>query len=637
MKKFLGILLAVSMIVGLSVPVLAGEMDGKLVVLHTNDIHGHYEVAEGQLGLAGVVGLKEQYKAQGADVLLLDAGDFSQGTTLVNHNKGANAAEYLVAAGYDAVSLGNHEFDFGNQAVKNIVAALQAGDVPVLAANVLKKGTTEPIFGANKIFEMDGIKVGVFGLDTAETQTKSAPSSVVDITFVDGAEMFALAQKEVDTLKAAGCDYIICVCHLGVDEESIGRRSTELAEAVNGIDLIVDGHSHTEIDGGEMINDTMLVSTGSYLANIGTVVIDKATKEEKAALIKAADFAADYNVYNEAVASMISEDQVKINKIYESIFAETKVDLNGERDPGVRTMETNLGDFAADAYLYAGREYVKNAGLDMTVDLALVNGGGIRASIPTGEISMNTLYTVFPYGNTITLVTVTGEELLEVLEASTFCTPVALGGFPQSAGIDFTVNTAVPYENGELYPESTYYAPANPGSRVTINSVNGKPFAPDAKYTVVVNSFQAEGGDTYYALTEASFVHDTAMVDADVLISYVDSMNDVIGEEYAAPQGRIKIVEAAEEVAETPVMPEKAEEAEVKTEEAADQVEAVKEELPAEVITNLYKVVAGDSLWKIAQKELGAGHKWGQIYEANKATIKNPDKIYIGQELIVNK
>ena len=308
-------------------------------------------MAEGQLGLAGVVGLKEQYKAQGADVLLLDAGDFSQGTTLVNHNKGANAAEYLVAAGYDAVSLGNHEFDFGNQAVKNIVATLQAGDVPVLAANVLKKGTTEPIFGANKIFEMDGIKVGVFGLDTAETQTKSAPSSVVDITFVDGAEMFALAQKEVDALKAAGCDYIICVCHLGVDEESIGRRSTELAEAVKGIDLIVDGHSHTEINGGEVINDTMLVSTGSYLENIGTVVIDKATKEEKAALIKAADYAAGYNVYNEAVASLIAEDQVEINKLYEDIFAETKVDLNGERDPGVRTMETNLGDFAADAYL----------------------------------------------------------------------------------------------------------------------------------------------------------------------------------------------------------------------------------------------------------------------------------------------
>ncbi|MDO4530507.1 MAG: bifunctional UDP-sugar hydrolase/5'-nucleotidase, partial [Bacillota bacterium] len=430
MKKLVSMLLTAAMVLGLSVPVMAGEMDGKLVVLHTNDIHGHYETAEGQIGIAGVVALEEQYKAQGADVLLLDAGDFSQGTTLVNHNKGVKAAEYLAAAGYDAVSLGNHEFDFGSEAVKNIVATLNAGNVPVLAANVLKKGTTEPAFGANKIFEMDGIKVGVFGLDTAETQTKAAPSSVADVTFVDGKEMFELAQKEVDALKEAGCDYIIALCHLGVDEESIGRRSTELAEAVKGIDLVIDGHSHTEMPGGEMVNDTMVVSTGSYLANVGTVVVDKATKEEKAALISAADYAANYGVYDEKLTKMIAEDQAEINQIYEGIFAETKVDLNGERDPGVRTLETNLGDFAADAYLYAGREYVKNAGLDLTVDVALANGGGIRASIPAGEISMNTLYTVFPYGNSIVLVTVTGAELLEVLEASTFCTPVALGGFP---------------------------------------------------------------------------------------------------------------------------------------------------------------------------------------------------------------
>ncbi|MDO4530508.1 MAG: LysM peptidoglycan-binding domain-containing protein, partial [Bacillota bacterium] len=204
------------------------------------------------------------------------------------------------------------------------------------------------------------------------------------------------------------------------------------------------------------------------------------------------------------------------------------------------------------------------------------------------------------------------------------------------AGAEFTVNTAVPYENAEQYPESTYYAPAKPGSRVTIDSVNGKPFDLNAKYTVVVNSFQAEGGDTYYALTQASFVHDTAIVDADALISYVKSMDGVIGEEYAAPQGRIKMVEeavVAPEASEVPAAPEEP----TAPEEPVVVPEEVKPEVPAEVITNLYKVVAGDSLWKIAQKELGAGYRWGEIYEANKATIKNPGMIYVGQELIVNK
>lgn len=624
MKKLFSMLLTAAMVMGLSVPVMAGDMDGKLVIMHTNDIHGHYETTEEQIGIAGVAALKNYYVDQGAEVLLVDAGDFSQGTTLVNHDKGLKAAAYLVAADYDAVSFGNHEFDFGQEAVKDIAATLKAGRIPVLAANILKAGTNEPYFGDNIVFELDGIKVGMFGLDTAETQTKSAPSSVAGMEFVDKEEMFALAQVQVDELKELGCDYIVCVCHLGVDDESIGRRSTELAAAVEGIDLIVDGHSHTEMPGGEVVGKTMIVSTGSYLANVGTVVVDMETKEETAALISAADYAANYGVYDERLTMMVAADTEEINAIYEGIFAETKVDLNGERDPGVRTLETNLGDFAADAYLYAGRQYVKEAGLDMTVDLALANGGGIRASIPAGEISMNTLYTVFPYGNTVALVTITGEQLLEVLEASTFCTPTAIGGFPQIAGAEFTINTAVPYENGEQYPNSTYYAPANPGSRVTINSVNGKPFDPAANYTVVVNSFQAEGGDTYYALTQGSFTHDTAIVDADALISYVNSMNGVIGEEYAEPQGRITIVNDASAIPEKPAMP-------------ADPEQPIAPENPVETVTNLYKVVAGDSLWKIAKTQLGDGLKWRGIYEDNKTVIKDPALIYIGQELVVNK
>lgn len=624
MKKLFSMLLTAAMVMGLSVPVMAGDMDGKLVIMHTNDIHGHYETTEEQIGIAGVAALKNYYVDQGAEVLLVDAGDFSQGTTLVNHDKGLKAAAYLVAADYDAVSFGNHEFDFGQEAVKDIAATLKAGRIPVLAANILKAGTNEPYFGDNIVFELDGIKVGMFGLDTAETQTKSAPSSVAGMKFVDKEEMFALAQVQVDELKELGCDYIVCVCHLGVDDESIGRRSTELAAAVEGIDLIVDGHSHTEMPGGEVVGETMIVSTGSYLANVGTVVVDMETKEETAALISAADYAANYGVYDERLTMMVAADTEEINAIYEGIFAETKVDLNGERDPGVRTLETNLGDFAADAYLYAGRQYVKEAGLDMTVDLALANGGGIRASIPAGKISMNTLYTVFPYGNTVALVTITGEQLLEVLEASTFCTPTAIGGFPQIAGAEFTINTAVPYENGEQYPNSTYYAPANPGSRVTINSVNGKPFDPAANYTVVVNSFQAEGGDTYYALTQGSFTHDTAIVDADALISYVNSMNGVIGEEYAEPQGRITIVNDASAIPEKPAMP-------------ADPEQPIAPENPVETVTNLYKVVAGDSLWKIAKTQLGDGLKWRGIYEDNKTVIKDPALIYIGQELVVNK
>ncbi|MBM6828838.1 5'-nucleotidase C-terminal domain-containing protein [Anaerotignum lactatifermentans] len=627
-RKCLSLLLSLAMTAGLSVPVFANDLDGKLVVLHTNDMHGYYSASETSVGIAGVAGLKDYYEEQGADVILLDAGDFSQGTTLVNHENGMKAAEYLTAADYDVVSLGNHEFDFGFDALLDIVATLKAGGVTVLDANVLEKGTTKPYFGDNIAVDMDGFKVGIFGLDTAEAQTKASPSSVAKLSFLDKEEMFVCAQAQVDQLKAQGCDYIIALTHLGVDEESAGRRSTELAEAVTGIDLIVDGHSHTAMDGGQMVGDTMIVSTGSYLENVGTVIVDKATGEETAKLISAADYAANYGKYDEVLAGMVAADQEEVDAYYAGVFATTEVDLNGEKDPGVRTEETNLGDFTADAYLYAGRKYAQEQNLGITVDIAISNGGGIRASVPKGEISMNTLYTVFPYGNTLALVTITGEQLLEVLEASTFCTPTAIGGFPQIAGAEFTVNTAVEYTNGEQYPDSTYYAPADPGSRVTITSVGGKAFDPKANYTVVVNSFQAEGGDTYYVLTQGSYMQDTGVIDAEALIDYVNSMDGVIGQEYAQPQGRIQIVaEAVEEPATEPV-----EEPAVEPAESEQTTEVVPEEEETPDVM-IYTVKAGDSLWRIAEKILGNGNFWSRIYEANRSVIKDPSLIYIGQEL----
>lgn len=536
-NRFITGALSLTMVAGLTVmpsgtAEAKEELDGKLVVLHTNDIHGRYEKTEESLGMSSVTALKGYYENQGANVLLFDAGDFSQGTNLVNYYDGLDAVHFLNAAGYDAVSLGNHEFDFGFDALKNMADVAQ---FPILDANVLDKETNEPYFEANKVFEFENMKVGVFGLDTPEAKTKASPKNVKDVKFLDNDELYACAQAQVDELKALNCDYIIAIGHLGVDEESMGRRSVDVVANVNGIDLFIDGHSHTRMDGGIDINGTKIVSTGSYLEKIGVVVYDgKNTKAKLVDDLYTIGGCPEMDNFVKTYADIV-------NEAYAGTFATTPCLLNGAKDPGVRTMETNLGDFAADAYKYIAEVYVAENELDMVIDGAIQNGGGIRDTILPGEISMDTLYKVFPFGNTISIVTLKGSELLEALEASCFACPTALGGFPQVSGIQFTIDTSVPYAQGELYPESTYYAPAAAGSRVTINSVGGKEFDNDAIYNIAVNNFMADGGDTYYIFTNASQVIDTGVVDAEGLISYVDSLNGVIGEEYADVKGNIII------------------------------------------------------------------------------------------------
>ncbi len=536
LKRILAGALSLAMAAGLAaMPANTAEakedLAGKLVVIHTNDIHGRYENNEESLGMSSVAALKGYYETQGANVLLFDAGDFSQGTNLVNYYDGLDSVHFLNAAGYDAVSLGNHEFDFGFDELK---AMADAAQFPILDANILSRETNEPYFASNTVFTFGNMTVGVFGLDTPEAKTKASPKNVKDVIILDNEELFACAQAQVNELKAKGCDYIICIGHLGVDEESTGRRSVDVAANVNGIDLLVDGHSHTKIDGGINVNGTKIVSTGSYLEKIGVVVYDgKTTKAQLVDDLYTVGGCPSMDAFVKSFNDIVKE-------AYAGTFATTTSLLDGTRG-NVRTRETNLGDFSADAYKYTAETYVADNELDMVIDGAIQNGGGIRDTIAAGEISMDTLYKVFPFGNTVSIVTLKGSELLEALEASCFACPNELGGFPQVSGIQFTIDTSVPYAQGALYPDSTYYAPAAPGSRVTITSVGGKAFDPNATYNIAVNNFMADGGDTYYVFTNASQVIDTEVVDAEGLISYVNSLGGVIGEAYAAPKGNITI------------------------------------------------------------------------------------------------
>ena len=544
-KKLPSLLLALAAVLALTVSGAAaasalpggdGDLNGKIVILHTNDTHGADAAGDGVLGMASAAQLKADYEARGTYVLLVDAGDAIQGTTLVSLSQGAAAIDFMNAAGYDAAVPGNHEFDYGYE---NLTALAGQAQFPYLAANIFYNG--QPAFAANTVFTApDGTKIGLFGLDTPEAQTKTHPDKIRGVEFLAGEELFACAQAQVDELTAAGCDLIVCVGHLGVDEESEGNRSTDLLAAVDGIDLFIDGHSHTVLDGSDpenQINGAMLVSTGSSFANIGVVLYDGQS------LTPALLSADDYDRVDPEVNRLVSQVADQVEQALSAVFAETTVRLNGDRDPGNRTQETNLGDFAADAILWSARQSCGEQ-----VAAAITNGGGIRASIEVGDISMNDMKTVFPFGNQVTVFTVTGAQLLEALEMATYCTPTALGAFPQVAGIEFTLNTAMPYVKGEAY--GTYFRCADPGQRVTNVTVGGRPLDLTASYVIASNDFTAAGGDTYYPFTLATDVYQTGVSLEEALVQYTQQeLGGVIGSDYAQPQGRIRIVSLPVDVA----------------------------------------------------------------------------------------
>ena len=538
MRKFLSVLLAMAMVLSLTVTGFAIEdtaaatdaetkteatMAGKTVILHTNDVHGAVD------GYAYIAQLKADYEAKGAEVILVDAGDYSQGKTYVSVTKGADAVTMMNAAGYDVVTLGNHEFDYGYAQLKENMSKAK---FKVVCADVFNEDGT-PIFDANYTYTTkSGVKVGFFGMETPETQTKANPALIKGLTFATGDAFTKAAADQVAALKDA--DVVICLAHLGIDAESAPYRSTDLYAAVKGIDFIIDGHSHTVMIKGE--KGEPIQSTGTAFANIGVIVIDNATKKiESNSLFEIKeDTAKDATV---AAAAKTIVDRVDAE--YGVVFAKSEVTLNGAKAPnGNRDSETNNGDLITDAMLWKVMQNKEGLTVDADHVVAITNGGGIRAAIEPGDVTKKDINTVLPFGNTVVTIYITGEELLEVLEASTYSLPV--GGFPQVAGINYTISTAVAYDaNAETYPASTYYGPKSI-NRVTINSINGKEFKADDTYAVVTNDFSAAGGDTYYAFKAATAKFDTGIPLDEAVMEYVTTeLKGVIGAQYAAPQGRI--------------------------------------------------------------------------------------------------
>ena len=356
--------------------------------------------------------------------------------------------------------------------------------------------------------------------------------------------MVKAVQAEADKL-AETVDVTVVLAHLGVDDSSVPNTSYDLFKGLNGVDFIIDGHSHTVMTAGK--NNEPIQSTGTAFKNIGVIVIDNEKKAIESNKLVEITAESPMDVAVAAAAQAIID---KINAEYDVVFAKSEVDLNGARTVdengvyGNRDGETNLGDLITDSMMWQVKKNLDGITVPEENIVAITNGGGIRASIAKGDITKKDVNTVLPFGNTIAVVYVTGAELLEALEASTYCTPESLGGFPQVAGIEMTVSVTVPYDaNDNTYPGSTYYGPKSI-NRVTIDSINDKAFDPEATYAVITNNFLAAGGDTYYAFASASAQFDTGIPLDEALMAYItEELKGVVGEDYAAPQGRITIHE----------------------------------------------------------------------------------------------
>ena len=518
----------------------AADYTGKTVILHSNDVHGQID------GYAWIAGLKNWFEGLGANVLLVDAGDFSQGSVYVNSTKGMAAVELMNEAGYDLATLGNHEFDFG---YAKLLENLSQAKFASLCGNITLDATGATIFPAATIVEVDeSLKLGFFGLDTPETVTKANPRLINMITFSTFDQLYEDAQKAVDALD--GADLKIGLVHLGMSQESKpnGYRSLDLLQKTRGIDFLIDGHSHYVMTSGQ--NGEPIQSTGTRFEYVGVIVIDNESKTIEDHFLMPtclgnslyAMTAVDENVLGAAKAIITAVDRK-----YGEKFATTEVTLNGERNPGNRTEETNLGDLITDAIIWF---VVHEGGFEQTEPnhvVGVLNGGSIRVSISEGDITRRDIKSVMPFGNTVAVVYVTGSDLLEALEASTFCSPDAIGGYPQTSGISWTLDTTRPYDRGAVYvldgKESSYYAPASI-NRVTITAINGEPFDEDGVYAVVTSNFCASGGDTYNVFGRSISSFDTGIPQDEVVIAYIEEAlgGRITKEAYGAPQGRVTLI-----------------------------------------------------------------------------------------------
>lgn len=509
--------------------------DPQITILYTNDIHCGIN---DNLGFATVATIKGALEAAGRNVILVDNGDAVQGDTIGTLSKGEYIVDIMNQVGYDVAIPGNHEFDYGMDQFNKLV---EQANYTYISCNFT--GPNGVVLPAYKIIEKAGKKIAFVGISTPKTLTSSTPKFFMNdagefvYNFCEDAtndKLVATVQAAIDAARAEGADYVIALSHLGIDMSCTPYTSSEVIVKLNGLDAVLDGHSHStipqELVKGADGKDVLLSSTGTKLSSVGCLNITL-------------DGLNSTLITDKDMTAYIGDITGQFEELLNKVVANTQYELcikdpaTGERM--VHSNETNLGDLCADAYLALS-----------DADIAFVNGGGVRDTIPAGDINYGQIIKVHPYGNMLTVIVAKGQQIKDALEHGVRNMPGESGGFLQCAGLKYTIDLNV--DSHVVLDDKGMFSKVDGDYRVKdimVLNANGEYEALDLEkeYKLASHNYMLlDKGDGYAMFDGCEVLQDSVMLDNQVLINYiVDYLGGVVGEAYADPygQGRITIIE----------------------------------------------------------------------------------------------
>ena len=549
-RKALIFILALAMCLSVfsSVAFADGAEDKDLLILYTSDVHCGIDKGWGYAGLAAA---KEQLSKY-YNVLLVDDGDAIQGEPVGTMTTGEAIINIMNTVGYDVVIPGNHEFDYDMSRFLELVGM---ANFPYISCNFNKEG--ELVFDPWLIKEIGGMKIGFVGVTTPDTLRSSTPRYFMDdagnyiygfLQDESGEKLYNAVQKAVDEVRAEGVDYVVVLAHLGNGAECHPWTYSDVVSHVSGIDALLDGHSHDtdqvvmkDKDGKDVVRS----ACGTKLANIGALHITRDGKISSELYAWDSSVAAPklLGIENASGDAVKAETGVLGEKLQE-VVATTTVDLiiydpvamTGDGKPVriIRRTETNLGDLCADAYLDQAGD----------ADIAFINGGGIRVSINKGDITLNDILTVHPYGNNLTVIEADGQMVLDALEWSVHAAPGEFGGFNQVAGLTFEFDPTIP--SPCVQDSNGFFDHVDEGMERRVRNVlvGGEPLDPAKTYKLVSVDYQLlNSGDGYNMYKGATVLQNAVKLDNQVLIDYItETLGGSVGAGYENPYGQGRIV-----------------------------------------------------------------------------------------------